>query len=149
MIPDLRSALDSLALRLASRVAPVLPVGSYEAADAALVAGLLSAAGQEAERGVAVRLTDMAELRPLFTDACARLPDDALRQRLAALLDDRQGDLTLSAVDAAHSSWLEALADLHAAVDDVDAPAALRALDERIWRFLETHTERHAYHLPL
>lgn len=151
MIPRLQEALHSLAARTVGHIVPSL-TDPYAAADAGLIASLLVAVAQEAERGVAVRLADIAEVRPIFRDGHEALGDGALATRLRALLDRSPEDFTLSVLDEEHSAWLEALADLHEAVagpaEGVDAAEAAR-IDAAIWRFLRGHTERHAFELPL
>lgn len=151
MIPRLHDAVHSLAARTMAHIVPALS-DPYAAADAGLVAALLVAVAQEAERGVAARLADIAELRPLFREGIEVLGDGVIATRLRSLLDRTPDDYTLSVLDEEHSAWLEALADLHelleAAPAQADAAAAAR-LDAAIWRFLRTHTERHAFQLPL
>lgn len=82
--------------------------GEFLAGKVAVVALLSLLAAQEAERGVAARVTENAAIRAILAEAAGDYP-----------LDDVAGtdELTLSALDAANARLRQALIGLHEAVE--------------------------------
>lgn len=141
MIPRLPQGIADLALKLATGIAP--ETGSrFAMANTTMIAMLLGAAATEAERAVAVRMTDIDEMQALFAgltdeaDAPAAAARQAFRQRTPV-------SLHLSDVDALHAEGLKLLISLHAWAEAHDP-----ALDRQIWDFLGRHTDRHRIDLP-
>lgn len=141
MIPRLPQGLADLAAKLAGAIVPETS-SRFAMANAGMIAMLLGAAAQEAERAVACRMTDLAEIKALFADCGAGADPDNAAARAAFQRREPQS-LRLSDVDAVHADGLRLLIELHAWAEDRDA-----ALDRRIWDFLASHAERHRLDLP-
>lgn len=136
MIPRLPQGVADLARKLATGIAPDT-ASRYAMANTAMIAMLLGAVAQESERAVAVRMTDVDEMRALFRGA--REAADAANAAGRRLFCERApASLRLSDVDALHAEGLRLVIDLHTWAEDHDA-----ALDHAIWDFLAAHTERH------
>jgi hypothetical protein len=88
------------------------------------VTGMISAlAAQEAERGAAVRIAENAMLRALFSRAGAY--DAGLDGRLSGAASSDDGDLSITALDAANATLRRALIALHEAVEAAATPRSM------------------------
>lgn len=132
MIPEPGRALNDLALRLLFGIAPQT-TSTFAAADAALVGQLVMTLGQEFERAVATRMQDIDDIKVLLRDA----PETPAR---VAFLGRAPASLHLRDVNALHDDGMRLLIELHEEAERQDA-----AMNDRIWRFLRTHTERHRF----
>lgn len=137
MIPRMSQGLADLAGKLATGIAPETTSG-FAMANTGMIAMLLNALAQEAERAVASRMTDITEMKDLFETAAAGAPDPSQAQARQDFLARQPASLTLSDVEALHAEGLDLLISLHAWAEDADAD-----LNRRIWDFLLRHTERH------
>lgn len=135
MIPRLSQGLADLAGKLATGIAPDT-ASNFAMANTGMIAMLLAALAQDAERAVASRMTDIAEMKMLFQDAAAADAEGAEARR--AFLTREPASLALSDVDALHAEGLALLIPLHAWAEGADA-----GLNGKIWDFLARHTERH------
>lgn len=141
MIPRLPQGIADLAVKLATSVAPQT-TSRFAMANTGMIAMLLGAAATEAERAVAVRMTDIDELKALFAALPAAADPESAAGR-AAFQNRAPQSLRLSDVDALHAEGLRLVIALHAWAEANDA-----ALDRLIWDFLGRHTERHRIDLP-
>lgn len=137
MIPRLSQGLADLAGKLASGIAPET-TSRFAMANTGMIAMLLGALAQEAERAVASRMTDISEMKDLFGALDADAADPAQAQARREFLARQPASLTLGDVETLHAEGLELLISLHAWAEDADAD-----LNRRIWDFLLRHTERH------
>lgn len=137
MIPRMSQGLADLAGKLATGIAPETTSG-FAMANTGMIAMLLNALAQEAERAVASRMTDITEMKDLFETATAGPAEASQAQARQDFLARQPASLTLSDVEALHTEGLELLISLHAWAEDADAD-----LNRRIWDFLLRHTERH------
>ncbi|MDZ7670127.1 MAG: hypothetical protein U5Q16_12140 [Gammaproteobacteria bacterium] len=137
MIPRLSQGLADLAGKLASGIAPET-TSRFAMANTGMIAMLLGALAQEAERAVASRMTDISEMKDLFAALDADAGDPAQSQARREFLARQPASLALGDVEALHAEGLELLIALHAWAEDADAD-----LNRKIWDFLLRHTERH------
>ncbi len=68
---------------------------------------------------------------------------EGLAERLATAAETEDTDLTVSALEQSNVELRGLLVELHAAVEEIDSPAA-RTLEEEIWRELAASTRRRA-----
>ncbi len=142
MITRLSEGLAALAGKLATGIAPETS-SRYAMANTGMIATLLAAMAQDAERAVHTRMADIDEMKALFASV-ERGPADAAQARARTAFCSREPtSLKLSDVEALHREGLELLIELHAWAEEAD-----EALNERIWDFLIRHTERHRLDLP-
>lgn len=142
MITRLPQGLADLAGKLASDIAPET-ASRYAMANTGLIAMLLSAIAQDAERAVASRMTDIGEMKALFQSVPAGAADPVQATARADFCAREPMSLKLSDVEALHGEGLRLLISLHAWAEESD-----EALNARIWDFLVRHTERHRLDLP-
>lgn len=135
MIPRPQQALTDIAVKLATDIGPQI-TSKYHAASSGMLTMLLLALAQDADRAVANRFADAAELRDLFA-AGTRAPG---ADRRAAFADSEPASLMLSQVSDWHSTGMTLLIELHAWAEEHDPE-----LDRRIWDFLRNHTERNRF----
>lgn len=138
MIPRLSQGLADLAGKLATAIAPETS-SRFAMANTGMISMLLVALAQDAERAVASRMTDIADMKALFRAAPKCAGADA-RQAFCARTPD---SLRLTDVDALHADGLRLMIALHGCAEEADP-----ALDRQIWDFLLRHTERHRLDLP-
>jgi len=134
MIPDPGKALADLAINVASLAAELR--SSYSIANAGMVSMLLSALAADANRAVANRFDDVADMEAIFESA-RHAPGNDARQAFGA---DEPSSLTLSDVSAWHARAMALLIELHAWAEREDPE-----LDKAIWNFLYTHAERNRF----
>jgi hypothetical protein len=138
--PDVRRVLEIAAMQLMGQLGPALPT-SYQQATAMALGAILLTVGEEVERSAQRRVEENAALRRLFEQGAAVVADGILRERLEQEAASRDDDLAVSALEAGNARLRGLLIELHAHVEELDAPGA-RALDDAIWRELATSTER-------
>lgn len=133
MIPRPAQGLRDLAAKLATAIAPETS-SRFAMASSGMIAMLLNALSQEAERAVDSRMQDIEDIRTLLAAGDAA-PGDAER---AAFRTRTPASLRLTDVDAVHGDGMRLLIALHGWAEDNDP-----ALNRQIWDFLVRHTERH------
>jgi len=140
MIPQPGRILADLAMKLASSVAPET-TSNFAMANTGLISMLMLSLAQDSERAVANRMADIEDMKALFHSPDAEpAPGSDLR---TAYCERGPTSLYLSEMDAFHADGLKLLIALHGW-----AEAHSQALDEAIWQFLRTHTERNKFDLP-
>lgn len=142
MITRLSQGLGDLAGKLATAIAPET-TSAYAMANAGMIAMLLTALSQDAERAVASRMTDIEEMKSLFRTVEPGPADPVQAAARAAFCAREPMSLKLSDVEALHREGMRLLIGLHAWAEESD-----EALNLRIWDFLVRHTERHRLDLP-
>jgi hypothetical protein len=142
VITRLPQGLADLASKLATDIAPETS-SRYAMANTGLVAMLLSALAQDAERAVATRMTDIDEIKALFRSVPPGAADPVQAAARADFCAREPMSLKLSDVEALHGEGLRLLVALHAWAEESD-----ESLNGRIWDFLVRHTERHRLDLP-
>jgi hypothetical protein len=142
LITRLSQGLADLGAKLARSIAPET-TSRFAMANTSLIAMLLAAASQEAERAVASRMTDIEEMKALFASVQPGAAEPVQAAARAAFCARQPMSLKLTHVEALHREGLRLLIALHAWAEESD-----EALDLRIWDFLVRHTERHRLDLP-
>lgn len=142
MITRLPQGLADLAHKLATSIAPETS-SRFAMANTSMIATLLAALSQDAERAVATRITDVEEMKALFDSVEPGAAHPVQASARAAFCAREPMSLRLSDVEALHREGLRLLIALHAWAEDCDDP-----LNRRIWDFLVRHTERHRLDLP-
>lgn len=145
MKPDVPVALQKLAGSLLLEVAPAVGV-DYLQRNTGLAAIMLQVVAEEFERAASRRVEENAALRALFRDAAPVAADAGLRGRLQEAAAGADGDLRVSALEAANAALRALLIELHAHVESLDAPGA-RRVEDAIWAELRRSTERRALSL--
>lgn len=135
MIPQPSRALADLAGKLVNDIAPETS-STFAAANSGMIAMLLGALAQDAERAAANRMADIDDIQRLFT----RLTPDCDPGRAAErtrYVERQPESLRLGDLDALHADGMTLLIALHgwAEANDPD-------LDRSIWTLLLNHTER-------
>jgi hypothetical protein len=115
MTPALRDILTGCIVALSAPQPPEAGA-DYAAGRATIVIGLLSLAGQEAERGAAAVAWENAALRDLFARA-APTYDAALGGKLARQAGEVDADFTLTALASANATLRRSLIELHEAAE--------------------------------
>ncbi|NJN51945.1 MAG: hypothetical protein HC809_09390 [Gammaproteobacteria bacterium] len=139
MIPNGKSALSDLAVKLLFSVAPETS-SMFVATNTGMIATLMQCLAQELDQGVAVRLHDIEEMKAIFAGVAPRIADD-LGGSVATFRDRTPTSYRLGDVTAVHAEALELLIALHERAEAKNAAA----LDEEIWQFLERMAERHKF----
>ena len=142
MITRLSQGLADLAAKLVTGIAPET-TSRFAMASTGMIAMLLNALAQDAERAVATRMTDIEEMKRLFTSLELGPADPVQAAARAAFCGREPMSLKLSDVEALHREGMRLLIGLHAWAEESD-----EALNLRIWDFLVRHTERHRLDLP-
>jgi hypothetical protein len=132
VIPQPGKCLSDLADKLMRDILPETS-STFAMASTGMIATLLKALAQDAERAVANRMSDVADIRDLFARA-TQAPGAEARAAFAAAAP---ASLELADVAAHHSHGMNLLIELHAWSEAHDP-----ALDQAIWDFLLRHTER-------
>ena len=147
MKPDVGRLLEVAVGHLMGETVPMIGRAyghsAYEQSNVGVLGMMLLAVRHEHDRAAARRVEENRELRRLFASAsAARLASD-LAKRLAAAAEAEDTDLTVSALEESNAKLRGLLVELHAAVEEIDSPAA-RTLEEEIWRELAASTRRRA-----
>jgi hypothetical protein len=145
MKPDAPKLLEIIAGKLLFEIAPSVQP-SYRQSSVGLTGMLLTMVKEEWDRAAARRVEENEVMRALFGRAAPNVADTALRGRLEAAARERDASLLVSKLDASNDSLRALLIDLHAYVEEQDAPWA-RAVDGEIWRELVASTERRKFSL--
>ena len=143
MITRLPQGLAVLAGKLVMSIAPET-ASRFATANTGMIAMLLTAMAQDAERAVDARMTDIEEMKALFSSLADAPADPAQADARAAFCTRHPASLKLSDVDALHRDGMTLLIDLHAWAEEHDD-----ALSLGIWDFLVRHTERHRLDLSV
>lgn len=134
MIPDPGKALADLAINVAAFSTELS--SSYSITNAGMISMLLSALAADADRAVANRFDDVADMEALFERAGDAPGADAR----VAFRSDEPATLKLADVSAWHARGMALLIELHAWAEREDSE-----LDHAIWDFLCTHAERNSF----
>lgn len=139
MIPRAAQALSDLATKILVSIAPQSKT-PYAAADTSMIGMLLAALAREHESGTDDRLTDIADLQAIFSNAIAPRAGAAYpgRDALAEFVARTPADFKLTTIDALNADGLNLLIELHAWAETNDD-----ALNVAIWSFLEAFADRH------
>lgn len=132
MIPHVSQGIKDLSQKVLTQVLPNLS-SSYAMSDTAMMAMLMNALADEAESGVAKRLTDIAEMAELLSQAKASV-------NVPSVISNPT-ELTLTAVSQVHDVCTRALIEVHAQVEADDPNGEL---NRQIWVYLAKTHERHA-----
>ncbi|MCH8025557.1 MAG: hypothetical protein IH866_02070 [Chloroflexi bacterium] len=150
MKPDVGRLLEVAVGHLMGETVPLLGRAhghsAYEQSNVRALAMLLMAVRHEHERAAARRVEENRELRRIFASGGAVVGAVDLAERLAVAAEAEDTDLTISALEESNMELRGLLIELHAAVEEIDSPAA-RTLEEEIWRELAASTRRRA--LPM
>jgi hypothetical protein len=140
MIPQPSKSLTDLALKLATAIAPET-TSRFAMSNTGMISMLMLALAQDSERAVANRMADIDDMKALFqSEAAGAAPGADLR---AAYCSRAPDGLLLSQMDTFHGEGFEVLIELHAWAELHDP-----RLNDAIWGFLRTHTERNKFELP-
>lgn len=141
MTPETDQILGLCAMKLITEFAPALGT-QYGQGMAQVVAVLLFMAGQEVERGAAIRVAENADMRALFADLAPQTADAVLRAELEQAASAPESALTISALNIANARLRRLLIRLHAALDDGGADATA------VWTVLKAMAARRTVTLP-
>ncbi len=146
MKPDVGRLLEVAVGYLMGETVPSLG-RPYEQSNVGVLGMMLMAVRHEHERAAARRVEENRELRRMFARAGTVVGagdlSKGLADKLAAAADAEDTDLTVSALEESNAELRGLLIELHAAVEEIDSPAA-RTLEEEIWRELAASTRRRA-----
>jgi len=143
--PDASKLLEVIAGKLLFEIAPNIQP-SYRQSSVGLTGMLLGMVREEFERACARRVEENGALRALFARAATNLADTDLRRRLESAAGGTDPSLLVSELEKKNDALRALLIELHAHVEEQDAPWA-RALDAEIWRELVVSTERRRFSL--
>ena len=148
MIPNGREGIGHLAARVFADLVPKAS-DAYSMSDLAMIATLLGMAAEDYDRAADVLLADEAEIAEIFDAATSSITDPVLLARMSSAFALPPRDYRVAQLSARADAAMRVLIDLHATVEIAqDAGAGwAEMLNGRIWRFLERHTERRAYHV--
>lgn len=144
MRPEADVGLGYIAQRLLTHTAPALQ-HDFEVSDVGMMAGLLAAIAREYDRAAESRCQDIEEMRGLFIDAAEALGHCELAGRLRQLTARQPESLRISAINAVHDAFSEALIDLHARVEEERTDVWARPIERRIWQYYRNTARRHAF----
>lgn len=139
MKPDVPLVLEDHAKRLVERFVPKLT--GFDANGAAMMAAMLTMAAEEWDRAAARRVEENVAIRAVFHQALVHIADEALAARLDALVNGRDEDLHINALETANQALRAALGDLHAHIEGLDSPGA-RVVEAAIWEELRRSVVR-------
>jgi hypothetical protein len=142
MKPSPELVLNHAFAKIAMEMGPALPPG-YGQGSATTTGVLLLMVAQEFNRAAAIRKAENDDMRQLFADVAAQMPQPlSTALRTAASGEDR--DLTVSVLDASNTALKRLLIDLHVAAE----VAGDRVLDHRIVRMMQGWAARRQVVLP-
>ena len=147
MIPNGSEGIGHLAARIFGDLVPKAP-DAYAMSDLAMIATLLGMAAEDYDRAADVLIADETEITAIFDAARPNIADTVLKARMASALAALPEGYRVSQLSARADAAMRVLIDLQGAVEIAQDEGSLWAvvLNCRIWRFLERHTERRAYH---
>jgi hypothetical protein len=143
--PDASKLLEVIAGKLLFEIAPNIQP-SYRQSSVGLTGMLLGMVREEFERACARRVEENGALRALFARAATNVADTDLRRRIESAAGGTDPSLLVSELEKKNDALRALLIELHAHVEEQDAPWA-RALDAEIWRELVVSTERRRFSL--
>jgi hypothetical protein len=142
MKPSPELVLNHAFAKIAMEMGPALPPG-YGQGSATTTGVLLLMVAQEFNRAAAIRKAENDDMRQLFADVAAQMPQPlSTALRTAASGEDR--DLTVSVLDASNTALKRLLIDLHVAAE----VGGDRVLDHRIVRMMQGWAARRQVVLP-
>ena len=146
MIPKGALGVAHLVTRIAQDLIPKAS-DAYMATDLGYFTALLGMIGQDYDRAADVLVSEHEALVPILRAAADRLDDADLKVRADAAVVMQPASLRISDLAARSDITMTVLIDVHAAVEDAQAVGAdwADALNDEIWRFLETHVGAQAY----
>jgi hypothetical protein len=146
MIPRGAQGVAHLVTRIAQDLIPKAS-DAYMATDLGYFTALLGMIGQDYDRAADVLVSEHAALIPILRAAADRLGDADLKARTDAAVAMQPVSLRVSDLAARSDVTMTLLIDVHAAVEAAQARGAhwADALNDEIWRFLETHVAAQAY----
>ena len=146
MIPEGAEGIAHLATRIVTDFVPKA-VDVYTAADLGMLSALVTMVGQDYDRAADVLLTDVEEIKAIFTIAAPRFGDDALGQRMTRVLAAEPEGRRIHQLNLHADAAMRVLIDLHARGEAAAAEGADWApqLDQAIWTFLDSHVARRRY----
>jgi FKBP-type peptidyl-prolyl cis-trans isomerase (trigger factor) len=106
-----------------------------------LLGVMLMALNEEMERAASRRVEENREMRRIFADASGTVTDAGLSERLAHAAKGNETSFAISDLERANAELRALLIELHAHVEELDAPDA-RSVEAEIWRELVASTER-------
>ena len=147
MNPNGAEGIGHIAARIFGDLVPKAS-DAYAMSDLAMIATLLGMAAEDYDRAADVLLADEAEIVEIFDLARIHVVDEQLRQRMTGAIVGPPESYRVSRLSARVDAAMRVLIALHEAVEVAQESGAAWAevLNGRIWRFLERHTERRAYH---
>ncbi|MFQ5666123.1 MAG: hypothetical protein ACE5I7_06780 [Candidatus Binatia bacterium] len=140
MIPEVPTVLAGIAQRIMADIGPEL-TSPYHAFTVQLLPPLLMMIAQEFDRAAARFADENDALVELFRDAQREVQDGELQAALREATAAPSPSLLVSALRERNRVLRGLLVRLHAHVEACE-PAALRALNERIWAELAASTQR-------
>ncbi|MBM4266414.1 MAG: hypothetical protein FJ144_07375 [Deltaproteobacteria bacterium] len=142
MKPDPQRMIEVTAAHLMMRTAPALEKG-YEQSSVGLLAVLLLAVREEYDRSAARRVEENRALRAIFADGARVVREGApeLAKRLEAAAHGEDPSLVISELERTNAELRGLVIDLHARIEEIDAPEA-RRIEVAIWAELVASTER-------
>ncbi|MCF8470417.1 MAG: hypothetical protein K9G30_06505 [Parvibaculum sp.] len=147
MKPDVNTVMQGFLMTLLGDIAPHLDA-EYAVGNTSIMGMMLLLAGEEYDRAADIRVAENAEMRALFGGAVSFVDDARLKARLNAAASGKDTSLRITALDATNASLLALLIELHEYVEAADTSSAKR-LEERIWDYLISSTERRKITFPL
>jgi hypothetical protein len=125
MTPSVQEVMRGCAAALAQP--PSVDAGpDYLASRVGMISMLANLAAQEADHAAAAAVAENADIRALSASATAY--DGALGGRLGAAAREVDGDLSLTALDAANARLRRLLIELHERVEDAGDAGLDRAI---------------------
>jgi len=111
---------------------------AFAAGQAGLIGLMLGMSAAEYERAADIRVAENADLRALFAELAADIPDAALRGKLEAAAAAKDESLRISVLNAANDALRRLLTD---AMVDAEGRGA-KAGERRIWTVLQAMAAR-------
>jgi len=147
MIPSPGQTLTDIAVRIATHLMPALN-SNFTQADSGLITALLLAFGQDFERAIYNRMTDIDEIKTVCAQVRESPIDDRSglpsQQELDDFMQQTPTTLMLADVNELHAHAMELLIRIHAWAENHDSD-----LDRQVWRLLRHHCERNKFDLPV
>jgi hypothetical protein len=114
MTPNVKDVLRGCAVALATPVSPDAGM-DYAASRFGVVGMLIALAANEADTAASAAIAENRDIRALFAEAASY--DGALGGRLSAAAAATDGDLSVTALDAANADLRRLLIELHERVE--------------------------------
>ncbi len=143
MRPEVDATLQAVIERLMGEVQPALPT-TYGQGNLALMVMLLAASAEQWDTAAAWRVEENTQLKALFR-AAAPVVEGELAARLRAQVSAPDVGLRISALNTENDALRSLLVDLHAALEELEGPAA-RDIEQAIWNELAQSCRRRQLH---